>query len=83
MVGREVLAVWRRQAGVRPKLRMRVAAAATGAMEKVSAVEGVRDVSIQDDTVIDVQESAPGVAERLGALARAEGWTIVELSREP
>ena len=73
----------RRQAGVRPKLRMRVAAAATGAMEKVSAVEGVRDVSIQDDTVIDVQESAPGVAERLGALARAEGWTIVELSREP
>jgi ABC-2 type transport system ATP-binding protein len=73
----------RRQAGVRPKLRLRLAAAAPDALERLRSVPGVLDARTDGGVTFDMEEDAPGLADRLGVLARSAGWTVVELSREP
>ena len=73
----------RRQAGVRPKLRLRLAAAAPDALAKIQTVPGVLNAQASGDATFDMEEGAPDLTDRIGQLARAAGWTIVELSREP
>src|SRR5512138_2094521 len=50
-----------RQAGVRPKLRLRLAAPVEGALAAVAAVPGAREVVAHDGAVFDLQEDEPGV----------------------
>jgi len=73
----------RRQADVRPRVRVTLAAAADGAAAKLAAVDGVADFHAIGDAQFEMTESAPGVADRIGALAHAQGWTLVELARNP
>jgi ABC-2 type transport system ATP-binding protein len=71
----------RRQAGVRPTVSLRLAAAAPDALEKIAAVPGAVDVRTADTVTYTMQEFDAGLTDRLGALAAAEGWRVAELSR--
>jgi ABC-2 type transport system ATP-binding protein len=73
----------RNQAGVRAKVVMRLASATPDALARISAVPGARDVATADDVTFRMQEDAPGLTDRLGELARAQGWAVFELAREP
>jgi ABC-2 type transport system ATP-binding protein len=73
----------RRQAGVRPKVKLRLAAAAPDALARLHAVPGHFDLRASGDAEFEMQETEPGLAARLGELARAAGWSVAELSREP
>jgi ABC-2 type transport system ATP-binding protein len=80
IVGQGVADDLRRQAGVPPQVRVAVAGAPAGLGEKLGAVEGVGEVTSADD-VYTLTEKSPGLAQRVGALANREGWTLVELTR--
>jgi ABC-2 type transport system ATP-binding protein len=71
----------RRQADVRPRVRVTLASPADGAAAKIAAVEGVADFRAVDEVRFELTESAAGVAGRIGALAHAQGWTLAELTR--
>src|SRR5262245_15090718 len=71
----------RRQAGVRPTVTLRLGAPASDALAKIGAVPGARDVRDADAQTFTMQEDAPGLTDRLGSLASAEGWRVAELSR--
>ena len=71
----------RREAGVRPTVTLRLAAPAAGALAKISAVAGALDVRDADGRTFTMQETEPGLTDRIGSLASSEGWRIAELSR--
>jgi ABC-2 type transport system ATP-binding protein len=73
----------RRQADVRPSLRLRLAVPKHDVAEALAGVAGVSGIRTTDGVSFELHEDAPGAAERIGALARESGWTIAELSREP
>jgi ABC-2 type transport system ATP-binding protein len=71
----------RREAGVRPTVTLRLANPVAGAPAAIAAVNGALDVRDADGRTFTMQESEPGLTDRLGALASAQGWSIAELSR--
>jgi len=71
------------QAGVRAKVLLRLAAPSADAFAKLSAVPGVLNPVARGEAAFELEESSPGVMERLGALAHAERWNVAELSRQP
>jgi ABC-2 type transport system ATP-binding protein len=73
----------RRQAGVRAKVVLRLASATPEALAMIVRVPGAYDVSTKDDVTFRMQEDAPGLTDRLGELARGQGWAVFELAREP
>jgi ABC-2 type transport system ATP-binding protein len=71
------------QAGVRPRVRLVLAHPAADAAGELRALAGVRELRATGDVLFEMQEDAPGLAERIGAMAHVKGWTIAELSRTP
>jgi len=71
----------RKQAGVRTRVRATLATPVENAAAKISAIDGVADFHVVGPAQFEMTESSPGVADRIGALAHAEGWTLVELAR--
>jgi ABC-2 type transport system ATP-binding protein len=72
----------RRQAGVRPRVRLALAAPDPEAAARIAEVPGVEDLRPADATHFALAEGSPGVMARLGELAHARGWTLAELSRD-
>ena len=72
----------RAQSGVRPRVRVSVSSGAAQAAQKLSQVPGLAEFNAHPEGRFDMVETSPGLPERIGALAHAEGWTLTELSRD-
>ena len=72
-----------RQAGAETTLRVRIADAPGDAAERLAGVAGATEVRQTSPGTYEMNEMQPGLSERIGQLAHAAGWTIVELTRAP
>lgn len=74
----------RRMAGVTARLRVRLAEPSEGAAERLRALESAGAVHASDDaTSFEVEQTGAGLDHEVGALARAQGWTVVRLETDP
>jgi ABC-2 type transport system ATP-binding protein len=71
-----------RHASLRTHVRVGFASDTPGAADAIAGLPGAGDVArVGDGRILDVLETADGLAPRIGALAASRGWTLTELAR--
>ncbi len=86
IVGAGTVDALRAQAGVVPRVVVTLDGAGEGAAARLAALPGAGEVAPGPDTdggrvSLEIEDTGGALREAVGALAHAEGWTVVRLER--